>query len=376
MIWTIFLFLSSVSVVEVYSSTVALISDYDYLGSVFRHMIFLLIGWVLVLIIHSINPKYFKLFGLILPIAFVMLLIPRFMNNYINSSYRWISIVGISFQPSEFAKLSLITFISFLLSKRNDNNENKIFYLILISATIVCVTIFIDNASTAIILFIVVYLMMFIGQISVRRLLIFGSLIICFLVIVFYNIMYTNDNFLVKISPRITTWKARFMSFKKKNNVNNLNFSITGDNYQTVHSNIAIINGSFFGRGIGNSLEKSILPQSFSDFIYSIIIEESGLVGGFIVIFSYIVFFVRSGLIANQSNNFFCKFIVIGVALLIVIQALVNMAVAVNLIPVTGQTLPLISRGGTSTLVNCIYFGIVLSVSHYSQNPSLSNKFN
>lgn len=373
-IWMIFLLLCFISIVEGYSASSSLISHTAYWRPISRHIIFLLIGVGLVLITHSIHPKYFSLFGLILPIVFILLLITRFLSSSINSSSRWINMNGVSFQPSEIAKLSLVIFTAFLLKKKNKDNEKIIFYLIFIATLLICAVIFIDNASTAIMLFGIVYLMMFFGQISIRRMLMLGSGIIFFGIIFYCMIKYVPNNSLKKIFPRISTWKTRFMSFKTNIDINNPNFVLTDDNYQIVHANIAIANGGFLGRGMGNSSEKNYLPQSFSDFIYSIIVEEIGLLGGIGVLLLYIIFFVRVGLIANYTENLFYKFMSIGIALLFIIQALVNMSVAVNLIPVTGQTLPLISRGGTSTLVNCIYFGIILSISRYETSYNLYTK--
>ncbi|MDR0530258.1 MAG: FtsW/RodA/SpoVE family cell cycle protein [Bacteroidales bacterium OttesenSCG-928-I14] len=361
----VFLFLCIISIVEVYSASSTLTFHTDYWQPISRHIMFLLMGWGLVLITHSIPPRYFSLLGFFLPIIFLLLLAARFLGNSINNSYRWIDVVGISFQPSEMAKLSLIVFTSFLLSKKNSDNEKKIFYWILIVMGGVCAVIFLDNGSTAIMLAGIIYLMMFIGQISVRRMLILSSEIVFLGAVFYYTIKYVPYNYLDGIFPRIKTWEARFIDFKVSIDLSNSNFAITDDNYQIAHANIAVSNGQILGKGLGNSSERDFLPQAYSDFIYAIIIEETGLIGGLVVLLLYIVLFIRVGVIAKCSKKLFSMFMVMGIALALVIQALANMAVAVNLIPVTGQTLPLISRGGTSTLINCICFGIILSVSRY-----------
>jgi len=322
-------------------------------------------GWGLVLIIHSIPPQYFRLLIFLLPIVFVLLVITRSSGNSINNSYRWIEIVGISFQPSEFAKLNLIVFIAFLLSKRNSNNERRIFYWTLISMGGICAVIFRDNGSTAIMLAGIIYLMMFIGQISIGRMLKLSGGIILLGVGFYCAIKYVPDNYLDKIFPRIRTWETRFSDFKANIDISAPNFVVTDDNYQVAHANIAISNGRIVGKGFGNSSERDFLPQAYSDFIYAIIIEEMGLIGGLVVLLLYIILFIRVGVIVKRSKKTFSTFMVMGITLILVIQALANMAVAVNLIPVAGQTLPLISRGGTSTLITCIYFGIILSVSRY-----------
>lgn len=365
-IWIIFLLLCIISIVEVYSASSTLTFHTDYWQPISRHITFLLMGCGLVLITHSIPPQYFRLLGSSLPIIFILLLTTRVLGSSINNSHRWIDIVGISFQPSEIIKLSLIVFTALLLSKKKSNNEKKIFYWILIPMLIVCSVIFIDNGSTAIILAGVIYLMMFIGQISIKRMLILSSVIILFGVVVYCVVKNVPNSYLDKVFPRIRTWETRFVDFKVNINVkNNSNFVITDNNYQVAHANIAISNGRIVGKGLGNSNERDFLPQAYSDFIYAIIIEEIGLIGGLFVILLYIILFIRIGVIVKHSKKTFSIFMGMGIALVLVIQALANMAVAVNLMPVTGQTLPLISRGGTSTLINCIYFGIILSISRY-----------
>ena len=364
-IWMIFMFLCLISIVVVYSASSTLTFKTDYWRPILRHSMFLLIGLGIVLLVHAINPKYFTILGVLLPLACLLLIATRIFGDPINGSYRWIKIAGVTFQPSEIAKLCLIAFTAFLLSRRKEGNENKTFKWILIAAIVTCGIIFIDNGSTAIILFGIIILMMFIGQISFKEL---GKLLLVFAVLgglLFAVFKYVPAEALGKIFPRAETWANRFVDFKGDDNVLQEGFTITDDNYQVSHANIAIANGGIFGRMPGNSIQRDFLPQAYSDFIYAIILEEMGLIGGFFILFLYITLFIRAGIIANRSERLFPKLLVIGAALILVTQALANMAVAVGLIPVTGQTLPLISRGGTATLITCIYFGIILSVSRY-----------
>lgn len=369
-IWMVFMFLCLISIVEVYSASSTLTFRTDYWNPILRHSMFLLVGLGIVLGVHAIKPKYFSALGILLPAVWILLIGTRIFGTPVNGSYRWIEIAGVTFQPSEIAKLCLVIFTAFLLSKRKDTANDSSFRWILIAAIITCGIIFIDNGSTAILLFAIIFLMMIIGQISLKKigkltlyLGIAAGLLCCV-------IWFVPSQTIGKVLPRAETWIERFQDFGGDMDVHNPDFTITDDNYQVSHANIAIANGGvfIFGRGPGRSIERDFLPQAYSDFIYAIIIEEMGLIGGITVLLLYIILFIRAGIIANRSEKLFPKFIVMGAALILVTQALANMAVAVGLIPVTGQTLPLVSRGGTSTLITCIYFGILLSVSRF-ENP-------
>ncbi|MDH8701857.1 cell division protein FtsW [Dysgonomonadaceae bacterium PH5-43] len=364
-IWMIFLFLCLISIVEVYSASSTLTFRTDYWRPILRHSMFIILGAGVVLIVHAIKPKYFRAIVVLLPIACILMLSTRLLGSSVNDSYRWINIAGFTFQPSEMAKLCLVAFIAFILSRRKNMSSKAFFWWLLIPTGVTCAIIFIDNGSTAIMLAGIVFLMMFIGQVPFKdlgKMFLIGIVMITLLISV-NEVMPDNHKFL----PRVSTWGERFKDFfNADDNVRNEGFEINDDNFQVSHANIAISNGKIFGKWPGNSEERHSLPQAYSDFIYAIIIEELGLVGGFIVLFLYIVLFVRAGIIANRTDSFFLKLLVMGSGLIIITQALANMAVAVNLIPVTGQTLPLISRGGTSTLITCVYFGIILSVSRYA----------
>ena len=313
------------------------------------------------MLVHSVPPKYFSLLAVFLPFAVFLLIATRAFGSPINDSYRWISIGGVQFQPSEIAKICLVAFTAFCLSKRTDENDTKIFYTIIIAAGITCGIIFIDNGSTAIMLAGIIFLMMFVGQISFKnmgKILLLGGVVV---ILLFFVIKNTD------LLGRSDTWEGRFKDYGSVD-VHHPNFEINDDNYQVSHARIAVANGGIIGKMPGNSIERDFLPQAYSDFIYAIIIEELGLIGGFVVLLLYVVLFIRAGIIANRTNRLFQKLLIMGAAMILVTQALANMAVAVGLIPVTGQTLPLISRGGTSTLITCIYFGVILSVSRFD-NP-------
>jgi cell division protein FtsW len=221
----------------------------------------------------------------------------------------------------------------------------------------------------------VIYFMLFIGQIP-RKYMFWITIVLASSALSFYAfIRYTleeilNSKIINTVLPRADTWQKRLLV--EKPNVRDPHFKIIAEgddnNYQVSHASIAIARGRLFGVIPGNSRERDYLPQAYSDFIYAIIIEETGIAGGMLVILLYIILFFRAGIIANRCERLFPKYLVMGSALILVTQALANMAVVVNLIPVTGQPLPLISRGGTSTIINCVYIGIMLSVSRFD-NP-------
>jgi len=369
-IWMIFMFLCLISIVEVYSASSTLTYRSDYWVPIGRHTMFMLVGTAVVLITHSIKPRFLSVLALMLPIALVLLLATKFMGTSINGADRWISIGPISFQPSELAKLSLIAFTAFVLSKYKENNvKDYRFPLIIIATVFTCGIILIDNFSTAVLLFSIVCIMMFIGQIPWKRMFQMAAVLVIVLAMFISFLFLVPTETLKKVFPRGATWIERVKDFNHdKKDMSDPAIAFNDDNYQVSHSKIAITRGGVLGKLPGNSLERDFLPQAYSDFIFAIIIEEMGLIGGIGVLMLYVILFIRAGIIANRCERMFPKYLVIGCALIIVSQALANMAVAVNLIPVTGQPLPLISRGGTSTIITCVYVGIILSVSRF-ENP-------
>ncbi len=368
-IWIIFMFLCLISVIEVFSAT----STIAYKNAIFwapivRHATFLLGGFVLMLLLHNIPCRFFPVFILLLPLSMIMLLITPFIGVSANDAHRWLEIFGIQFQPSEFAKLSSIVFIAFMLSKRNMFSEDTIFKVIFGGVGIVCMLILPENFSTAIMLFGVSYLMMFIGQLPFKKLIKYaailtalGSACLCFL-------LFTPDSVTKYFPDRVSTWQNRIERFiappEGEESADGI-IKVTDENYQVVHAKIAIAKGGIFGQMPGHGQQRDFLPQAYSDFIYAIIIEEMGFLGGMFVLLLYVILLVRVGMIARKCDKPFPKYLVLGCGLLLVTQALANMAVAVDLIPVTGQPMPLVSRGGTSTMISCIYFGIILSVSRF-----------
>lgn len=369
-IWIIFMFLCLISVVEVFSATSTLIyKNANHWSPIVRHASFLLAGFVCVLVIHNVPYKYLSAFTILLPVSVVMLLVTPIFGVMENDAHRWLRIFGFQFQPSEFAKLSAIVYIAFLLSKRPAMTNAQVFKWIMWGVGGVCMLILPENFSTAFMLFGVCFLLMFIGEIPIKYL--FKTAAVLFILLfAVLGIMFLAPKGMTQYLPdRITTWQARverhFGSNADEQAEDGI-YKITDDNFQESHAKIAIAHGGLLGRMPGHGQQRDFLPQAYSDFIYAIIIEEMGVLGGIFVLFLYIFLLVRVGIIARKCEKSFPKYLVLGCGLLIVVQALANMSVAVGLVPVTGQPLPLISRGGTSTMLTCVYFGIILSVSRFA----------
>ena len=366
-IWIIFMLLCLVSLVEVYSATSTLAyKNTHFYTPIVRHATFLLMGFAAVLVLHHIPSKYYAIAILLLPFSIALLAITPFLGLKINEAYRFLSVMGVQFQPSEFGKMACIIFVAFMLSKQERFSPHKTFWIILIGVSITCALILPENFSTSFLLFLVCLLMMFIGQAPLKKMV----LLIVFLALLgglsFSVLRFTPDEFAREHFPnRFWTWKERIDEHFDRDKTSN-KYVINDDNFQVNHAKIAIARGGLFGKLPGRSIQRDFLPQAYSDFIYAIIIEEMGLViGGVGVLMLYIFLMFRVAIIARRCEKLFPKYLALGCGLLIVIQAFINMAVAVNLIPVTGQPLPLISRGGTSTMLTCFYFGIILSVSRF-----------
>jgi cell division protein FtsW len=297
----------------------------------------------------------------------------QFNGVTINGATRWVDIFGIRFQPSEIAKLSLIIVVADFMSRIKDNDpvsEKTWFRYIMITTGVFCLIIFKDNISTAILIFGVVFIMMFIGRISLKRLGIIAlvGLIVC---ASGYGIgkamlQLPSDSGVRSVAAfnRIPTMTARIdRFFAGEEDVNKFRFHPDGSDFQPKNALIAIARGGgVTGVGIGNSIQRDYLPYAYSDFIYAIALEEGGLILGIFLILLYIILLFRAGQIATKCNAVFPALLVFGLSLMIVTQAFISMAVVVGLGPVTGQPLPLISHGGTSIVITSIYFGIILGI--------------
>jgi cell division protein FtsW len=364
-IWVIYITLCLISLIEVFSATSTIAyKDGNYLKPIIEHASFLLFGLALVLVIHNIHCRFFSALIVLLPASIFFLIFTLFFGVEINESNRWMSLLGIRFQPSELAKLSCVVYISFLLSRRKKFTDKQIFNYILIVVSVVCALIFPENFSTCAILFFFCFLMMFIGRISLKRV---GGLFFVLLSfgVLSFALLHTLPKEMVNKYDILAKIRHRTEDIlEEKLPLDSKTYKITDYNRQVTYAKIAIANGGGLGKLPGHGQQRDTLPQAYSDFIYAIIIEELGVVTGIFVLLLYVTLMIRAGTIAKRCSALFPKFLVLGCGLLIGIQALANMGVVVGLFPVAGQPLPLVSRGGTSILVTCVYFGMMLSVSH------------
>ena len=370
-IWVVFLMLCMISVIEVFSAASTLTyKNGNYWVPISQHLLYMMIGAGVVLLTHNMPCKIFRLIPVItLPTSVILLLITMLFGERVNGAGRWLTIGSINFQPSEIGKLAVITSTALILSMMQEEKgaNPRAFKYILGITGLICLLIAPENFSTAGMLFGVTVLMMFIGRVPFRQL---GKMLGCiFLVLgIAVGALFATPNKVLDEIPglhRAVTWKGRLTGFfVGEGEVTPQEYDIN-KNAQVAHANIAIATSHLIGKMPGNSVERDFLSQAFSDFIYAIIIEELGLIGGAFVAFLYIILLLRTGRIAGQCDKKYLSLMIMGLALLLVCQAMLNMMVAVGLFPVTGQPLPLISKGGTSTLINCVYIGIILIVSRY-----------
>ena len=369
-IWMILFFLCIISIIEVYSASSNMTyKTGSYWKPILQHASFLGLGIGTTIVVHRIPCRYFKLIPVVfIPLSIILLLAATLTGNMVNQGARWVNYGGISFQPSELAKGALITAVAMILSSmRNESGaQYSAFKWIMGFVIIICGLIVPENFSTAALTFTVVMILMFIGRVPWKQM---GTLlgVLAITGAAVYSFMrYTPADTIQELSNkpglhRLPTWSNRLRNHVEEP-TDPLQYDIP-NNLQITHARIAIATCNVVGKGPGNSVERDFLPQSFSDFIYAIVIEELGLAGGGFVMFLYIVLLFRAARIAGRCENHFPAFLVMGLALLIAVQALINMAVAVGVFPVTGQPLPLISKGGTATIINCAYIGAILSVS-------------
>ena len=324
-----------------------------------KHTFILITGFLLVLSIHKIPFYYFKGISiLLLPIVILMLIYTISQGNMVDgvNASRWIKIplIGISFQTSSLASLVLMIYIAYYLDKTKEEKINfrKSLLPLWTPVFLVFVLVFPTNLSTALIFLFTVYLILIYGCYPIKYLLnLFLISSFLFTILILLAIQYPE-----KAPDRLGTWINRVENY--------YNPSLSKDgNYQIERAKIAIASGGITGLGVGKSVMKNFLPQSSSDFIYAIIVEEYGLIGGIMVIIIYLLILFRITVILHHTSSVYGKLLIIGAGLPIIIQAFINIGVALNIFPVTGQTLPLLSSGGSAAWVTCIAFGIILSVS-------------
>lgn len=369
-LWMVFLLLCFISVITVYSASSNMTySTGKYWAPVMRHGIFLLTGVGFTWVLHMLPCKLYKILGLGIMLFSYLLLACALFAGKINGASRWVGIGDFTFQPSEIAKLGLVMTTAFIFSvfRNKDGVSSFGVKLAVINIGLTLMLIVTENLSTAAIIFVVMFLIAFYAQVSTKILAWVGGSLAAIAIAGYLTAIsipqYTLNSWAKSdgILHRVPTWVNRLKSENiLPENPQDYN---TSNNVQVTHAQIAIATCGIVGRGPGNSIERDFLPQAFSDFIYAIIIEEGGIFSGGLVMFLYLLLLYRALRIAQRCKSLFPAYLIMGLSLMLVIQAMVNMAVAVGVFPVTGQPLPLISRGGTSTFVNCAYLGIMLSVS-------------
>lgn len=371
-IWMVFILLLMISVVEVYSasSTMSYGGKSSYWEPVMQHGSFWLIGLVTAWFVSCVPCNYFKLGGTLGLLFALMLQLAALFSGKLNGAGRWIHLWGLTFQPSELTKMALVTYLAFIFSSLRNGKEvsstgNKFAAFGAIASLALIVT---ENLSTAGLIFLIVLGMAFFAQVRAKLLAIIFVIMVSVgaggWILVHSIPEETLSEWRASENPithRVPTWVARITD-KHEIPDNPKDYDIT-DNIQVTHARIAVATSHGIGKGPGKSRQRDYLPQAYSDFIYAIIIEETGILGGLVVMFLYLLFMWRCRTIAERCKSLFPSYLVMGLSLMIVLQAMVNMAVAVGAMPVTGQPLPLISRGGSSILINCICVGMILSVS-------------
>ena len=395
-IWIVFFMLCMISLVEVFSASSNLTyKSNNFIMPIMKHAIMLAVGGFIAVVITNIPCRYFKLTTpFLILISVATLLWVLFAGESINGANRVIEIAGQTFQPSEIAKGTIILSEAQILSAMQTERgaDRKAFKYILVIALPMIFLIGLENLSTALLLFASMFLLMFIGRVPWIQLGKLAGICVGFALMGVLLIEIVGDDTKVedskltkvekvekpkkergaieKMFHRADTWKARINKFTDDTEVAPQDYDLDKD-AQVAHANIAIVSSNVIGKGPGNSVERDFLAQAFSDFIYAIIIEEMGLFGATLVVFLYIVLLFRTARIANRCDNNFPAFLCMGFALMLVIQASANMLVAVGIVPVTGQPLPLISKGGTSTIINCAYIGAILSVSRTAKKKQV-----
>jgi len=358
-IWAIIVFLSIISLVSVYSSIGNLAYSTDKISTssiIFKHIMLLVAGFALLIFLHKVSYKmYFNLSQVLVVLAVLILLYTLYKGISTNGAVRWVEIFGVKFQASDFAKIALTIYLARVLSLNQDSDEslNLAYKNLLIPIFVITGLVFYENISTGVLIFASSFVLMFIGRVPLKNLLKFAG-IMTVLIIIFILIALVSP-----YKGRIITGKSRFTNYLSED---------IKVNPQPIIAKSAIASSGIVGKGPGNSDVKYILSAGHSDFIYAIIIEELGSFLAILVLASYLFMLFRVGVIVKESSMTFPALLAIGLTLNIVIQAFTNMMVAVNLFPVTGQPLPLISKGGTSLIISFTSLAIVLNISKEIKN--------
>jgi len=361
-IWALVALLAVFSFIPVYSAS----SNLAYLNGgngntisyLIKHFVHLFMGFVIIFAVHKIPYKYFRGISiLLLPVTIILLIFTLFQGTTIGGAYasRWITIpvFNMSFQTSSLAAVVLMVYVARYLSKIASKQVTfkESIWPLWVPVLVVVGLIFPANFSTAAIIFCMVLLLAFLGGYPVK----YCGYVLGSTVVIASLFILTSKAFPGLLPNRVDTWNSRIENF--------MSDDAQEEQYQVEKAKIAIATGGLTGKGVGKSVQRNFLPQSSSDFIYAIIIEEIGMIGGFFVLLLYLLILLRIAIIFTKKESIYAKLLIAAVGLPIIFQAFINIGVAVNLFPVTGQTLPLVSSGGSSIWMTCIGIGIILSVS-------------
>jgi len=368
-IWMVVILLSLLSLLAVYSSTGTLAYKYQEGNTIYymvKHMIILALGFGLMYLAHKVKYTYYsRIFQVALYVAILLLIVTLIFGKDVNEAKRALQLpFGLTFQAADLAKLTLIIYLARELTKKQEviHEFKSLFLPVMLPILVVCGLILPGNLSTAVMLFVTSLVLLFIGRIRILNLMkLVGIAIAAFLLFIGVLMLLPQGS-----QGRLKTWENRMESF--------LAGSDQQEDDQVVQSKIAVVSGGIFGKMPGNSTQRNFLSHPYSDFIFAIILEEYGLLGGSFVVLLYMILLFRAVRIVTKTPRTFGAFLTIGVAFSLVFQALINMGVAVDLLPVTGQPLPLVSMGGTSIWFTSLSIGIILSVSKEVGKGTVENE--
>ena len=362
-IWVLISLMTLVSLLGVYSSTGSL-SHKEQGGNTEYYLVkqgfIVLFGFFIMYILHRLHYlRFHRVAPFLFIVAIPLLIFTLLFGVDINSARRWIEIpvFGFTFQSSDFARLALILYLARTISSKQSiiKDFKSAFLPLILPVIIICFLIAPADLSTALLLFSSCIAMMFVGRVAVKYI-----LMLVLLAIIAFSLLILLGHFFPDM-VRLATWIERIREFTTDSD----------GGFQVQQSKIAIANGGFFGMGPGQSIQRNFLPSSYADFIYAILVEEYGVLGGLFVISLYLGFFFRITRLVTKSTKAFGAMVVTGLGFSFVFQAFINIAVATHLVPVTGVTLPMISLGGTSIIMNCISLGIILSVSKFVESSNI-----
>ncbi len=376
-IWAMVIILCCISLIEVFSASSRLtFGKSSFLRPIIGHSLHLGLGLLIMYGVHLFHYKWYRMLPVLLvPISVILLGYLSFQGMTTTGAERWIDLGFFQLQPSEVAKIAVIMTVAYWLSKLKPDDELSqinTFWRIMLLTGFVCLLIFGENLSTAILLAGVVFVMMILGGIAWKRMLVLSGLVaavgaLIVVILLFVPAQTIRDSRI--IPSRATTWQARLQDFFQPGNDGNPSayeyaVMVAPEKPQETHANIAIATSNILGKGPGNSDERDYLQEASCDFIYAIIIEELGMAGGLLVMFVYMILLFRVGRIVKRCKEKYPAYLAMGLGMLLGLQAFINMSVAVGLFPVTGQPLPLISKGGTSVIMTSFCIGMLLGISN------------